>query len=223
MVVCYICSLFVQFADAALSTCNMCLWMINGCSRCYPCLQVSATGWRSCSVSGSVEQAELERWAAPRQPPASPTRRHPETPAAIVADTSTVLTITPFSGLILPPVSRFGHLDMRIRLNSPCSGSLCCGWPGSAAGWSQHCPAGGRALPLERAISIPSPWFQSGTSCSDRPHTINPLATSIKEQTVFVFSRRQTGFVQQRPPPTLMNKCYTPPIRRVKIGLVVFA
>lgn len=49
-------------------------------------------------------------------------------------------------------------------MNSPCSGSLCCGWPGSAARWSQHCPAGGRAPPSGRATSAPSPWSQSWTS-----------------------------------------------------------
>lgn len=50
-----------------------------GVAGSYPCLQVLATGWRSCSASGSVEQVELELWETPHPPPASQTRRHPET------------------------------------------------------------------------------------------------------------------------------------------------
>lgn len=65
--------LFVQYS----TSCGFVMFM--WCCRCYPCLQVSATGWRSCSVSDSVEQAELELSAAPRPPPASQTPRHPET------------------------------------------------------------------------------------------------------------------------------------------------
>lgn len=56
------------------------------------------------------------------------------------------------------------------QVNSPCSGSLCCGWRGSAAQWSQHCPAGGRAQPSGRATSTPSPWSLSWTSCNITPN-----------------------------------------------------
>ena len=74
--------------------------------------------------------------------------------------------------LLSPCVSHCG--DGWTQLDSPCSGSLCCGWPGTAAGWSPHCPAGDRAPPWGRATSTPSPWFQSWTSCRDNTtHTVN--------------------------------------------------
>lgn len=44
-----------------------------------PCLQGSATGWRSCSVSGSAGQAGLALWEDPPPPPASQTPPPPET------------------------------------------------------------------------------------------------------------------------------------------------
>lgn len=48
----------------------------------YPCLQNSATGWRSCNASDTVGWAELGLLEDPPPPPASHTLRHPETWAA---------------------------------------------------------------------------------------------------------------------------------------------
>lgn len=52
---------------------------VRGIKRWYPCLQGSATGWRSCSVSGSAGQAGLALWEDPPPPPASQTPPPPET------------------------------------------------------------------------------------------------------------------------------------------------
>lgn len=146
-----------------------------GCGRRYPCLRASATGWRSCSASDSVEQAGLELSEAPHPPPASQTPQHPET------QTTTTTTIKMFQEqsevvlyINLHPKSKLlnsSGFSTTAHVNSPCSGSLCCGWPGSAARWSQHCPAGGRAPPSGRATSTPSPWSQSWTSYNTHTHT----------------------------------------------------
>lgn len=53
---------------------------------------------------------------------------------------------------------------MSVHVNSLCSESLCCGWPGNAAQWFQHCPATGWVQLLERATSKPSLWSWGWTA-----------------------------------------------------------
>lgn len=138
----------------------------------YPCLQNSATGWRSCNASDTVGWAELGLLEDPPPPPASHTLQHPETLAALSFKSScrhmrklecTWKCCSCFTSEMEPfySVWVWGCVE-----NSHYSESLCSGRPSNAAQWFQHCPAAGWAQLLERATSAPSLSSQGWTSCN---------------------------------------------------------